>query len=787
MPLRNATALTFRPKGVTDAVDATDAAAGSLSAGADLIPSMHTRNVWVPRPAAYQLSATPVTGELLKTIGSKVYGFTPSSRFIGHSEPFALDEATQLPIPIAGITEANTPITAPVMGDWTPPTFAAVGAYLLFTHPGFHLPNAFGWLDQTGFTDTATGTTGFGHVSGFWGFMGWGSGIWGSPSAGGGNVIANLSKNVLLAGWRPGLLITDSSGVIPVDTRIDAISADGLSILLTKSAVGSVVGDTLTVFGGTPAFPLWSAGNTNQNPLPAVPTAVSQFNGRAFFAVGSATPYSDALDPLQRTNANQVLTYDNGLDVTAFGTIPFQTTAGGIIQSLLAFQGDAAIQQITGDQATGNLAKNLLSEIGTLAPNAIVSTPEGVVFIAPDGLRVVNQTGVVSPPIGANGDGVALPFVNAIFPSRMCAAYNEDVVRISATYNDSLGGSVISQEVSAEFWYHIKLKAWSCPHSFPAALIASLDGPRTRHGHITFPLDPNAKGLWFSNTRPMIDSAYTENGRSLRWLFKTSLLPDNEQMFMNGMNETTVMISLPVGVAADVAFVNETGTLLDSVKIAGFNPQSGFWGAMLWGSGRWGGNAVPAGLWGTMIWGQSVWGAGVGGATLAQRLIPWDRELVFKQGQFLISGPSSPQIAIGNLYMRYQITGYTLEDPGPFVGQPVEFPFPPILFPQPPVVGPQGPSGPPGPTGPVGPPGPAGAGGIGTVVELGLGQAYQLPAATSTGQVFTVIASALASASTPNIVSAQSGVTINGSPTFSLHYGNAAISVWWNGTQWRIF
>jgi hypothetical protein len=538
----------------------------------------------------------------------------------------------------------------------------AVGAYVLFTHPGFQLPNAFGWLDETGFfSNTVTGDLGYSGSPGVWGAMTWGSGTWGAVSSAGGTVIGNLSSNVLNAGWRPGLLITDQAGLIPAGTRIAGVSDDGLSISLTQSTTGAVTGDVLTVQGGTPTAPLWNAGNTNGFPLPGVAVAVSQFNGRAEFAVGSSIAYSDSLDPLQRSNANQALTFDNGRDVTAFATIPFSTTAGGIIQSLLAFQADAAIQQITGDPATQNLAKNLLAEIGTLAPNSIVSTPEGVLFIAPDGLRAINQTGSVTPPVGTEGDGVALPFVNALNPSRMAASYNEDVYRVSVSYNVTSGGSAISQTRSAEFWFHLKAKAWSGPHSFPANLIAPLDLSETRHGHVMFPMAQPGEG-WFSNTRPMIDSTYRENGADLYYLFQTSLLPDTETMFMNGMNETTVMMSLPPTGSCDVAMVDEAGNLLDHLQIEGFTPAPAKWGSMVWGAARWGGAPPPPGLWGQMQWGSSTWGDTGGGALISQRLIPWDHELVFKQASLLISGKSAPGVAIGNVYMRYQITGYTITD-----------------------------------------------------------------------------------------------------------------------------
>jgi hypothetical protein len=641
MPLRNATPVVFRPQGVCDAVDGSSAFPGALTAAADLIPAMHTKNVWVPRPAAYPYLGfgRPVTGEELLVIGDKIYGVVTSAQFPGRSEPFAYNIKTRNFIPISGLSAGNLPQSAPATGDWTPPTSTLIGAYILFTHPGFVLPNAFGWLDMTGLDISGvTGTT-----------------------TSGSTLVSGLSEDVMLAGWRAGMLISGAASSFATGTRIASVAVDGLSLTLTQAVLVGATGDTFTVLGGTPATPLWAAGNLSLNPLPAVPVAVSQFNGRAWFAVGSATPFTDSLDPLVQTNANQVLTYDNGLDVTAFGAIPLATQLGGIIESLLAFQGDSAIQQITGDQATQNLSKNLLSEIGTLAPNAIISTPIGVLFIAPDGLRIISQSGQVGDPIGTEGDGVAMPFINAVYPTRMCASYNEDVFRVSVTYHKTESGSPLTAVVSAEFWFHLKTKSWSGPHSFPAALIAPLDMGATRHGHLIFPLLADG-GIWFSNTRPLIDAGYIENGQPMNWVLETTLLPDTQSMYMTAVNETTVMLSLsPTGMAM-VTMKDDDGVLLDTVQLNGGPPRYGVWGAAVWGEARWGGPVTRPSLWGSAIWGTSVWGDGIGRAQLTQRLVPWDRELVFKQGQLIIAGQSAPQVAVGNVNLRYQQTGYTLTD-----------------------------------------------------------------------------------------------------------------------------
>lgn len=669
---------------------------------------MHTQNVWVPRPAATKSfdftrlpgSTGPFVGEALIEIGDRVYGWIASSRFPGHSEPFCYDYTTGTLVAIHGLSAANTPVSTPATGPWTPPTISRVGPWVLFTHPGFSLPHAFGWLDQTSFTDTATGDLAFGSVT-----------------------VSNLSKDVQTAGWRPGQVINDSNGshfVIPSGTVIVSIARDGLSLQMSQPAAGpaTLSGDILTVTGGTPANPLWSAGNLSLNPLPGVASSVQIFNGRAWYAVKNATAYSDSGDPLVATNANQVITLQNGIDITAQATIPFNnaTVIGGIVNALLLFQGDAGIWQVTGDQATSNVALNFLSPLGTLAPLTLTSCPLGLFFIAPDGLRIIQLDGTVSEPISANGDGVAVPFINATYPSRMCAAFNEDVLRISVTGESTIGGSATPDITMAEYWFHMKLKAWSGPHSFPAKLINPSNRPHTNHGFLMFPLsgEPLSGALetggdgvlatghegvlmatgaaalslpevWFSNTRPLIDSFYIENGEQMEWRYATTLLPDTLQMFQNLCVETSLMVALappdtidlsgdslwdsmvwdtdvwdgkpPESIAspgqtATVRAYNEAGVVLAQAQITGFMPFAA--GTQL--------PNAPASFWDTLVFSKSVWTGDLGGAIPAQRRVPWPNPVVFKQMIIEITGTSSPRVALGNVYLRYQQLGYMIQD-----------------------------------------------------------------------------------------------------------------------------
>lgn len=718
MPLRNAQPLTVRPRSVTDAIDGTNVSPpGSMKQMKDLVPSMHTRGLWVPRPAAIQAitfgglisnslwdqalwdvaewdsgSTAFGQGELLQEVGNRVYGFITSSQFPGQSQPFVYDYDVPGFLDISGMTTENLPQSAPSTGDWTPPTMSINGAWTIFTHPGFSLPNAFGWLDETDFTDTATGDTGFAGEPAMWDVSLWDSkkSIWGGGGSPNAIAIFNLSKNVEQAGWRPGQLISDSAGRLAANTRIASISVDGLSITLSQPSIGpAVVGDTFTVQGGSKMFPLWSAGNTNINPLPGVATAVELFNGRTWYAVKNAALFSDAGDPLNRSFASQAVTLQNGLDITALATIPFNnaTVIGGIVQALIVFQGDSGIWQITGDSSTSNLALNFLSPLGTDAPLTLATTPQGLLMVAPDGVRLVQLDGTVSPPIGANGDGIALPFVDVTFPSRMCAAYNEDVYRISVTGNTSMDGAVTGSTASAEYWYSIKLQAWSGPHSFPAKLITPTDRPATEHGFLMFPLagastpggqvilnpdgsvkiNPDgsvaltpatagsAPGIWFSNTRPLINSTYIENGVQMTSVYETTLLPDTEAMFENMIVETTLMLGVPSTTSAVISAIDEAGNVIKipsvptvaTVNIPGLSPP---------------GPVIPPSLWDVGIWDQSDWDIGTGGALVLQRRVKWPGPLVFKQCTMRVTVPSSGAVAIGNLYLRYQRLGYMLQD-----------------------------------------------------------------------------------------------------------------------------
>src|SRR6266851_173405 len=603
--------MTFRARGLSDAKDATNAPDGAMQLLTNLIPDPSTRRLFTPRPAATSLTSfagsgltTPAQVNELITVGTIAYGFCADAAgaFNGKDVPFAFNVLTQAFQAVA-IPEgaASLPATPATSGDWTPPVMAAVASRIMATHPGFAggANPFFGWLDISGFTDaTHTGST---HSN---------------------KTIDTLSANVLQAGWQIGMTIAGAG--IPANTVIKTIAADGLSLTLSNAATATAAGVTLTVAGGTATAPLWSSGNSNGNALASVPVFVAQFNGRCWFGVGAGDVFSDAGSPCQVTNATQALLFRNGLNVTAVGGIGlFSSTVGGIIQSLMVFQGDAQIWQIQGDVTfSAGLTVNALNEgVGTLAPNTVTPTPEGLSFISPDGLRMIDANGKISDPIGKDGEGVVIPFLYAINPSRMNSAFNQGVLRLTVQ-----NGKDPNQAVQ-EYWLDFSRKIWTGPHTFPAAMIAPLQ--LATNSFIVAGTGINAK-LWQSDVTPSISASFVENGVALSWIWETCLLPDNEDMAENSVIESAIGLMLTAGSAVTVLAQDEQGLVLDQQQITG---PSG---------------AVP--LWDVAQWDAALWDGAAG--FYRQYPIPWAKPLVFKQMQCRVTGSSMLGTSIGNLYYR---------------------------------------------------------------------------------------------------------------------------------------
>lgn len=539
MSLSKTSPLAHSPVGCSDTLDGTNTPPGAMSLLTNLIPDPTTRNVFYCRPAAeieteFGGFTTPGFISALKVIGTIAYGMVSTSTFPGKDVPFVYDLDAGAFIAVTGANGINTPTSPSTTAEWTPPTMARVGVYMIVTHPGFSggAGPFFGWLDLT-----------------------------------------------------------------------------------------------------NPAAPVWNAGNTTVNPLAAVPVAVAEFNGRAYYAVNTATSkavvMSDSLVPLVVTNATQALTLGNNVAVTALAPLPLSAQLdGGINQSLIVFQAATNMYQITGDPATTptpDLALNSLNiATGTFAPNTITSTPYGLAFVSPQGLRFIDFNAQVSDPIGTAGEGITVPFIYSEVPSRMCAAFNNDVMRITTKNANEIGAPW------QEWWYHTARKCWTGPHTSAGSLIQ----PFLNAFLMTFQ-GVNAT-LFVSNSVQAIGSVFTENGDALTWAWQTSLLPDTGSMYNNAMQETLLRLQYAVAMGSIVVTArNENGAAIDSVTITPTGAPT-IWGAFLWGAALWAGAAF----------------------NFTPRQIPWTIPIVFECLAILAQGNSIANFRIGNLWMRYEALGY---------------------------------------------------------------------------------------------------------------------------------
>ena len=699
MALRHLTPLTFKPAGLADTADSTNNRPGSMLSLANLVPAPNTGGVYVPRPAAVQITdfsgsgvAQPGTVTLLNTIGTRVYGMV-GSLADGHDYPFCFDLYTSQFVPISGATFANTPVSPLTTGDWDPPSLSATtNSRITITHPGFPGGGGpyFGWLDISNFVlNSLQGNTTAGSniitsindggssapindnvqpgmiitVGGVTGtVISTTNGTFSLATTGNADGTATLNSVASTLGVAVGMgvfgpAIATGSTVVSITgtpghynvvlskatlgpatgTAIDF--AGGGTITMSAPAIATASGVAVAITGGTFNNPLWGSGNTNTNPLFSVPRWVAGFNGRAWYATRNFVVFSDPLNPQQVTNASQALQLGDNTPVTALAGLPLTSqVTGGIVQALVAFKGPQPFYQITGDADTiggSTLALNVVNgSVGTLSPQTIANTPLGMIFVSIDGVRVLSLQGTVSEPVGAFGAGVSIPFIAALYPTRMSAAYNQNSYRISVQNGAKAGAPW------EEYVLQFEDKQWHGPHSFPSNQIIDY----TTQSQVGFVLsNVNIPGkLWFHSLVPNLSSQYVENGVPMTFTYETSLLPDNQRMTMNRMGETTLMMMLPAGSSVAASFLDEGSEVLNSVDV--FGPLAG-----------------NAPLWGSVNWGAFNWGGSIA-SFLKQYRVPWTAPLIFKQAFLQVAGVSAAGLAIGNLYMGYQPLGYLLQD-----------------------------------------------------------------------------------------------------------------------------
>lgn len=393
-----------------------------------------------------------------------------------------------------------------------------------------------------------------------------------------------------------------------------------------------------------PAAPVWSAQNTATHGLPSAPTAVANFNNRAYFACGNVVYFSDSLVPGTITNASQSVTVGDSTPVVALVGLPLVTTSGGVVQSLTIFKG-YQVWQVTGDSTASNLSLNFLSlNTGTSSPRSVVQTPNGVFFAAVDGPYYVDTVGSVKPISAPNRDvpDVQYPYVNCTQPSRTTSSFAAGIYRTCIETIDLFGNGL-----TGDYWLSTHRQRWTGPHTFPYDCAAAY-GDSFLLSHSTM-----GAALFKSDSIPTIASVYqdatfaasTYTLAGFTCTVESSTLPKVGDMSQKQVIEATIELAGTASGASSIFSItalDEQQNLLNSVNVQ-----------TIVGSGYlWGGASTP------YVWNGGVWGAGQLSAPSVYT-VPWSAPLVFQKMCLRVSVLASDNIAIGTFYARYQSAGYT--------------------------------------------------------------------------------------------------------------------------------
>lgn len=427
------------------------------------------------------------------------------------------------------------------------------------------------------------------------------------------------------------------------------MALQGGNLLVTHPGFNFTAGFAFGVLNiSNPATPTWTARNTSTNALPALPQFVAVFSGRAWFLVNPPTSqpgayFTDILS-LNMTQATQVLTFDDTETLNCAAGLGLFSQLGGVVQSLIIFKNTANVYQITGDAALQTLARNSLNvATGTNSPLSVTSTPMGLAFLAPDGLRIIDFYARVGQPIGVDGNGINVPFVYSAQPTRAQASSNQNVLRVSVQNGNAVGAP------NQEWWFDLSRQVWSGPHTFPASQIAAYNN--------TFVMCPVGitASLWQSDVAQSSSSTFVENGQQMTFAFTSSMLPDSGQMAYFAMVETSINMQLVSGqTAINVQALDQNQSVLGSF------------------------NVIPQGsstLWGQFNWGQALWGGQL--LNLFPRPLEWKTPLVFRRMQLAATGNCFSGFKIGDIFLRYQTLGYMIVDPASNLN-PLPPPPPPV-------------------------------------------------------------------------------------------------------------
>ena len=444
----------------------------------------------------------------------------------------------------------------------------------------------------------------------------------------------------------PETQLTEGEWVSPTMAQV------GVYVLITHPGYD---GTTDKKFGyidvSLPDAPVYDSGDTSQpadpllNHLAGVPTAVVNYNNRAYFAVGNAVEFTDILEPLRPHGADQVLMLGDDTVVSALAPLAIGTTVQGVLGALIVFKASPqstvgskmSIWQVTGDiDALPNStlkAQQLAENIGTFAPRSCWNTPEGLKFVGSDGAYVINLAGQVIALNNQRGNPDGLPDLRSPFAeatpaqqSRLAGCYNAGMYRVCL--DTALNGIAFD---GLDFWFDERYRRWNGPHTFrydcasPMGKQFVISSPE--HGAILFLSSP---------VQQSASSSYFDNGEEYDCVMQSSLLPDQGDMQMNTVVETTIELGRSAQNSQYIIEAqDEFGVELDEATITILNSGA---------------------LWGVVVWGAFEWSAS---SYISQMInVPWTEPIVFKRMQFRVRTTAQGGVALGRTWLRYQQLGY---------------------------------------------------------------------------------------------------------------------------------
>lgn len=408
------------------------------------------------------------------------------------------------------------------------------------------------------------------------------------------NVSANPTKAMIMftpSGGTPMLIVAQTNaggdklwGGTP--GSLSAMSGPAL----TSNGIWSFVqyGPTLYIFDGKGSvYTSTDGANYAAATLPANLTALGgpigafAYYDRMYYffprgANGNIVAYSDPYAPLSMTFPQQSLSLGNfsGDSVQGMGFLSWDFATSGPSGSLGIFQ-NSSFWILSGDPSAtqGTTFQQNSANIGLLAPNTLVATPLGAIWVAIDNVYLCN--GISNPvPIGDKIFPYIQKLAGSNLWSQMFAVWFDDMYRL---YLPDGQGNMIG------LWYNTR------PHS---NMKQGWYGPMTGlpySGMVADPLQENLYGAdqTNGNTYHCEQDLYTDNGTAYNCIFTTKeYIPAGFEWTKRFFGYNLKITGANAGNLSVQVFTDGASQEIDTIPYGSVQSE---WDVMTWDVSTWAG------------------------------------------------------------------------------------------------------------------------------------------------------------------------------------------------------